>query len=529
MKKIIITFFLIWISTKVVSANDPTALPLIQSTDMTYLGHITMPSNFSQEVRGLAVSPDGTQLYVGQYPSSIGRVSIPSIGGTATQVQAPTSIPGDIGVCTADPEIGGIVVHNNRVIVSKRCYYNGAGSTAGQTHTAGSLSLTGFTSMTRLANITHREQATGYSGPIPPEWQTLLGGPAFTGNSLMSIITTNSVGPSFFVFDPDDVGVTTPIPSDPLMFFPYGTPMYPPYVAGEYLVAADQSNAGIAIPSGFRTAMFVHTHGTGTPCYGSGAQCSDPCGDYSGEHAFPYRRQVTLFDINELLSVKAGTKAYHEVRPYGFFTLPGMSTTNCGGVYPGGMAYDDVNRRMYVASEDYWQTRRLHVFGVAGSPTPDTTPPVLSNGSPSGALASGTTQTTMSLTTNENATCKFSISAGTVYASMANTFSTTGGTNHSTVIAGLQNGQSYNRYIRCIDGSGNANADDFTISWSVANPPALPGDLNFDGVVNIFDYNIFLQHFGVTEDCQNVADLNGDCNVNIFDYNVLLQNFGKTS
>jgi hypothetical protein len=59
-----------------------------------------------------------------------------------------------------------------------------------------------------------------------------------------------------------------------------------------------------------------------------------------------------------------------------------------------------------------------------------------------------------------------------------------------------------------------------------ANP--IPGDINKDGVVNIFDYNIFLQHFGVTNDCQNVADLNGDCLVNIFDYNILLTNFGRT-
>jgi hypothetical protein len=56
----------------------------------------------------------------------------------------------------------------------------------------------------------------------------------------------------------------------------------------------------------------------------------------------------------------------------------------------------------------------------------------------------------------------------------------------------------------------------------------IPGDINKDGIVNIFDYNIFLQHFGVVEDCQNVADLNGDCSVNIFDYNILLQNFGRT-
>jgi hypothetical protein len=58
-------------------------------------------------------------------------------------------------------------------------------------------------------------------------------------------------------------------------------------------------------------------------------------------------------------------------------------------------------------------------------------------------------------------------------------------------------------------------------------PPSLPGDLNSDGIVNIFDYNLLLQNFGAT-DCGNVADLNGDCSVNIFDYNILLENFGRT-
>jgi hypothetical protein len=102
----------------------------------------------------------------------------------------------------------------------------------------------------------------------------------------------------------------------------------------------------------------------------------------------------------------------------------------------------------------------------------DTTPPVLSNGQPSGALASGTTQTTLSVTTNENATCRYATVAGTAYASMANTFTTTGGTSHSTTVTGLANGGSYNYYVRCRDAANNANTSDLTISFSVAQPSA---------------------------------------------------------
>lgn len=105
---------------------------------------------------------------------------------------------------------------------------------------------------------------------------------------------------------------------------------------------------------------------------------------------------------------------------------------------------------------------------------PDSTTPVRSAGSPSGSQSAGTTQVTLSLTTDESATCKYSTSAGTAYGLMTDTFLTTGGTSHSTTISGLSNGQSYNYYIRCTDGS-NANSDDYTISFSVASPASTGG------------------------------------------------------
>ena len=100
--------------------------------------------------------------------------------------------------------------------------------------------------------------------------------------------------------------------------------------------------------------------------------------------------------------------------------------------------------------------------------TTDTTPPVRSGGSPTGTLASGTTSTTLSLTTNENATCRYSTTAGVSYSSMTDTFSTTGETSHSTTVSGLSNGDFYSYYVRCEDDSGNANTSDYGISFSVA-------------------------------------------------------------
>jgi len=57
-------------------------------------------------------------------------------------------------------------------------------------------------------------------------------------------------------------------------------------------------------------------------------------------------------------------------------------------------------------------------------------------------------------------------------------------------------------------------------------PPPIVGDLNSDGRVDIFDYNLLVQNFGSTT-CGNVADIDGNCKVDIFDYNILVENVGK--
>ena len=88
-----------------------------------------------------------------------------------------------------------------------------------------------------------------------------------------------------------------------------------------------------------------------------------------------------------------------------------------------------------------------------------------------------------------------------------------------------QNRVIYNDNIKI--GSEKATFAMMTPEYS-GTPQILPGDLNLDGVVNIFDYNIFIQDFGKTG-TNLVSDLNKDGKVDIFDYNIFLQNFGRTS
>ena len=105
-----------------------------------------------------------------------------------------------------------------------------------------------------------------------------------------------------------------------------------------------------------------------------------------------------------------------------------------------------------------------------GTPPTDSTPPVQSNGQPAGTLPAGTTQATLSLATDEAATCRYASTAGVAYGSMTNVFATTGGTAHSTPLSGLANGGTYNYFVRCQDTATNANGIDYAISFSVAQP-----------------------------------------------------------
>ncbi len=107
-------------------------------------------------------------------------------------------------------------------------------------------------------------------------------------------------------------------------------------------------------------------------------------------------------------------------------------------------------------------------------PIPDVVPPLRSSGSPAGSLAVGTTETTVSLTTSEDATCRYDTAPGTAYAAMPGTFTATGTTAHSTPVTGLIDGGSFAFYVRCVDGAGNANPDDFQVAFDVAEPDTTP-------------------------------------------------------
>jgi hypothetical protein len=79
-----------------------------------------------------------------------------------------------------------------------------------------------------------------------------------------------------------------------------------------------------------------------------------------------------------------------------------------------------------------------------------------------------------------------------------------------------------------IIGAVGANAQNVL---RTSNPLSLtitrvPGDINLDGKVNILDYVILFENFGLSTLANPLADLNGDNRVNTLDYVILFENFG---
>ncbi len=119
----------------------------------------------------------------------------------------------------------------------------------------------------------------------------------------------------------------------------------------------------------------------------------------------------------------------------------------------------------------------------------DTVPPIRFNGSPAGTLPSTTTTTTIALSTNEAATCRYATSEGILYANMPFTFTVTGALSHTQIVTGLQEEQTYTYTVKCRDVANNANPDDLPISFYIDSSDVVPPVISNVQVISVTPYS----------------------------------------
>ncbi len=145
------------------------------------------------------------------------------------------------------------------------------------------------------------------------------------------------------------------------------------------------------------------------------------------------------------------------------------------GMYDGADRLTMTNQAGFPSAGTNAYVQGYQVATVELLPGDDTTAPVRTLVTPASGtvtLPSGSIATTLSLTTDETAACKYSTQAGTAYSAMTATFAATNiGKTHNTTITGLSNGFSGVYSIRCSDGAGNVNPTDLSVTVIVSNPP----------------------------------------------------------
>lgn len=139
---------------------------------------------------------------------------------------------------------------------------------------------------------------------------------------------------------------------------------------------------------------------------------------------------------------------------------------------------EDTNYTFYVrCQDDSGNISRVSTinFRVDKKPAVDNIAPIISNQLPSGEFVSGTTQTILSINTNELAECRYSLESNLSYAQMT-LFSQTNSSQHTSSIGGLRDGENYSYTVQCRDPAMNISLKS-TISFSVVD-----GNNGLDGL-----------------------------------------------
>lgn len=387
--------------------QDPRTLPLLERSNLVYVGSFAMPntaigtSRFSYGGQAVAAYNDSKTgkrtLYISghlQNPGHVAQVEIPAeLSKSTTYAQLPvakvlqpfasvldgSSLSSRSGITTGDGGyLYGMLAMGERLIVSAAEYY---GCTQTSSHGASQLDLAAasdFKGFFRIEAAANARTVGGPMMPIPPEWQSLMGGTAFTGNWGLPIVSCNSAGPALTAFHPEQVGGTGAITGSTMLHYPLQAGANRSLCVGDACLAAvpeattnelynlSSRFGGAAFPAGTRSVLFFGRHGTGRYCYGTPDECGgDPAEpDSKGPHAYPYRYQVWAYDANDLLKVKAGTMKTWEPRPYAVWAVHDIDGFRAAGTARiSGAGYDAETRRWYITT-DYGERPRVDVFEI---------------------------------------------------------------------------------------------------------------------------------------------------------------------
>jgi hypothetical protein len=266
--------------------------------------------------------------------------------------------PNSLGNATNGSPTYGLLSFNNRLIVANTNYYDydQIGS-----HGVSSLDLSlkgDWSGFQRFSNALAKPRALGGAmGVVPNEWQSMLGGPALTGNQTVPISSATSFGPALTAFNPDDVGTNQQIPGNTLLFYPIDKPLCGTYGCentANPIFNLTTIIRGHALPSRTGSILFIAKHGIGEYWYGgmtsqNGTQAA-PGSMGVGPKSDRYEFRIYAYKLNDLADVKSGLKSPSQVMPYAIWPLPELTSMH-PEAFVNGSTYDDQSGLLFVTPQ----------------------------------------------------------------------------------------------------------------------------------------------------------------------------------
>lgn len=392
-------FFITVILTNVcarVPALGAAELPLLHLSDIHYQGAFRLPAstfgssslNYSQGPLEYNAANHSIFIVGHTYEQSIAEFGVPKVVNSA--------VLGDLHMASAplqgftpilDRAVGGNPQGLDRIggmelvdtggsaqlIINAYEYYD---APADNTHTTlaarNSANLSGSAMAGYFAFQGGAGHTSGWISPVPQQWQAKLGGDYITGQSSgIPIIGRSSVGPSAFAFLMSDLTgggqVPSPVPTRKLLDFSLDHPLHTDLsnTSGTNDIWTHLSRAvyGFIVP-GTRTYLTIGNsggHASGV-CYKCTQNNGYTCGGYCANDAEDYAHYYWLWDVNDLVAVKNGTKSSFNIRPYEYGEFPTPFATDSFG----GGTFDPASGTLY-----------LTVQGADTAQGPYSNPPVV--------------------------------------------------------------------------------------------------------------------------------------------------------
>ena len=352
-------YFLVSIFPKNSFAQLPTTL--FQMTDMEYVGAFRISaSTFGMSNMNFSEGPfvynsaNHSIFIVGHdHHQAIAEFSIPTLDtGAITQLPMAINLQPFVahlnevncGNTQNINQIGGLAMINNQLVVNAYEYYD---ANASVTHTTMILENPGDLSITDVEGFFEFQGGAGHTAgwisPIPNVWQDTLEGSHITGfSSGIPIFSRCSVGPSAFSFEFNNIADScdqSSIVTHQLLDFSLANPLHSDLsnssLTNDLWTHLSRATFGMIIPNSrtYMTIGYSGGHSSGV-CYKCTQSNNNLCGGYCAPDADDYYQYYWLWDMNDLLAVKAGLLSSHAVRPYDwgpFHTPYENSTKQIGG------------------------------------------------------------------------------------------------------------------------------------------------------------------------------------------------------